>query len=495
LDPNTIFPDLSENNFQTVKDELKQRFTLVSNDIQKGTKEAFVIDTTEGKINFTFYSNGKLVVQSSPANTVYTSIVDEISNSISIQPTKKIEVIPKEESELISDYYIGCDEAGAGESFGSMFLGCAIISKENLEAICDIIKGKNIRQLTKHEVNQTYNAISSLFDSVIRTYQAAEIDAGSKNVLLDRGYIELISKITEGKSKFSIVIDDYGTRHEMNKFASSLKTQDVEVIIKNKADEQYTACKIASLIARKARIEEVDYIDNTNSLVDQTTKDLISPSTGAASNPNTARYLIEYRKKFPTAEFPPFVRKKWKNVMEIEAKCPRQREGLFVKCTHCNTELSRVDIQWDIQHGTKFYCSNCANLITVSDFRGSFQKNLITLDTSTLISRIASKDLTTSKYLEGNTFLLPSFVYEELDKKQPDKKKGAQKEVSELGKFKKQQIIGFENVDTHTLAHGVSNDKKLLAVLNNRNATLLTKDRIMATFAEVDHFVLFVKGL
>lgn len=82
-----------------------------------------------------------------------------------------------------------------------------------------------------------------------------------------------------------------------------------------------------------------------------------------------------------------------------------------------------------------------------------------------------------------------------MDRKQPDIKKGAQKEVSELGNFKKQEIIGFENVDTHTLAHGVPNDKKLLAALNNRNATLLTKDRIMATFAEVDHFVLFVKGL
>ena len=495
MDPNTVFDGIDDSKFNEIKKIVDSQFKYKTKEPQQGVKESLIIDTTEGNISLTYYSKGKVLLQSSPSNSVYAKLADDLANTLSVSPTKKVEVIPKEESELISDYYIGCDEAGAGESFGSMFLGCALIPKENLEAICNIIKGKNIRQLTKHEVNQTYNAISSLFDSAIKIYSAAEIDAGSKNVLLDRGYIQLISKIIEGKSKFSIVIDDYGTRHEMNKFASSLKTQDAEVIIKNKADEQYTACKIASLIARKARIEEVNYIDNTNSLVDQTTKDLISPSTGAASNPNTARYLIEYRKKFPTAEFPPFVRKKWKNVMEIDTKYPRQREGLFVKCIHCNTDLSRVDVQWDIQHGTKFYCSSCANLITVSDFRGSFQKNLITLDTSTLISRIVSKDLATSKYLEGNTFLLPSFVYEELDRKQPDKKKGAQKEVSELGKFKKQQIIGFENVDTHTLAHGVSNDKKLLAVLNNRNTTLLTKDRTMATFAEVDHFVLFVKGL
>jgi len=105
LHSNTVFPDLSENNFQTVKDILKQRFTLINKAIQKGTKEAFEIDTKEGKINFIFYNKRTFMIQASPSNTIYVSIVDEISKSISKQPTKKIvQTFLKGESDLICDY-------------------------------------------------------------------------------------------------------------------------------------------------------------------------------------------------------------------------------------------------------------------------------------------------------------------------------------------------------------------------------------------------------
>lgn len=326
MDSNTVFPYLSGDEFQAVKNKLKQRFSLISKAVQKGTLEAFEINTSEGKINFKYYKKGKLMIQSSPSNSVYASIVNEISKSFSKVLDNKIEVIQKKENELTSNYFIGCDEAGAGETFGSMFLGCAVITKENLEIISDIIRGKNIRELTSNEINYIYNEISNLFNSEIKTYSASEIDVGSKNQLLDSGYIELISKILQGKSNVSVVIDDYGIKDELKKFLSSLESQGIEVIAINKADEQYTACKIASLIARKARIKEIENINRTNFLESQTSNESILPGSGASSNPDTARYLIEYRKKFPTLEFPSFVRKKWKNVIEIETRFPRKND-------------------------------------------------------------------------------------------------------------------------------------------------------------------------
>jgi len=326
LNSNTVFPYLDGDEFQAVKDKLKQRFSLVNKAIPQGALESFEINTPEGKINFKYYKKGKLMLQSSPSNSVYASIVDEIINTFSKVPDKKIEVIPKKENELTSDYYIGCDEAGAGETFGSMFLGCAIISQNNFKKIYNIIRGKNIRELTSNEINYIYNEISNLFNSEIKTYSASEIDAGLKNQLLDVGYIELINRILDGKSKVSVVIDDYGIQDELKKFLTSLESQGIEVIAINKADEQYTACKIASLIARKARIKEIENINKTDFLESQTSNELILPGSGAPSNPNTARYLIEYRKKFPALEFPSFVRKKWKNVVEIETKFSRKND-------------------------------------------------------------------------------------------------------------------------------------------------------------------------
>ena len=125
-----------------------------------------------------------------------------------------------------------------------MFLGCAIISQDNLKKICNIIRGKNIRELTSNEINYIYNEISNLFNSEIKTYSASEIDAGLKNQLLDVGYIELINRILDGKSKVSVVIDDYGIQDELKKFLTSLESQGIEDIAIKKADDKNTECKI-----------------------------------------------------------------------------------------------------------------------------------------------------------------------------------------------------------------------------------------------------------
>jgi len=481
-------------NFEDIKKELKSRFRITDKQIQKGTTDAFEINTTEGRINFTYYTNGKLMIQSSPTNTVYAKIVTDISESLSLEPAQRIEIQPKEESEIISEYYIGCDESGVGETFGSMFLGCAIIHKNELDSIRNIVKGKNMRELSKQEVTQMLNAVNGKYNSSLKIYSASDVDSNSKNILLDRGYIDLISKTIDGKSSCSVIIDDYGIRPEMMIFVEELKKRDIEVIVKTKADEEYAAVKIASLVARNARFSEIEQINAEYVMVDKEKQDVILPDSGSASNPNTERYLIEYRRRNPYAEFPPFVRKKWNNVVNLERKYPRQRSGLIVKCPQCSVELTRIDVRYDKQNGTKIYCTKCANLIPVSIFKAYFDKNLITLDTSTLISRIVSKDLKSSGYFTGNHFLVPTFVYDELDTKQPDKKKGGMNEVSELSEFKRKGIIGFDDIDTNALAHGLANDKKLLKVLDARNATLLTKDANMASFAEIDHFVFFING-
>ena len=208
LKPNTVFENLSNDIYMKIVNELKSRFKIIEIPIQQGTKEAFTIKTTEGKINFTYYKNRKFMIQSSPSNTVYATIIENMSKILSITPTEKEEIVPKEESGLISDYYIGCDESGAGESFGSMFLGCAVVPKKNLESICDIVKGKNIRGLNERELSQILNAVSGSYEGNVKIYSASELDAGSKNVLLDRGYIDLINSAIQGKSKISVVVDD-----------------------------------------------------------------------------------------------------------------------------------------------------------------------------------------------------------------------------------------------------------------------------------------------
>jgi len=150
--------------------------------------------------------------------------------------------------------------------------------------------------------------------------------------------------------------------------------------------------------------------------------------------------------------------------------------------------------QYDKATGTKLYCTYCSNLIPPTEFTSYFIHNLIAVDTSAIISRIVSKDLKSAAHFSENTILLPTFVYEELDSKQPDKKKGGLTEIDEIVEFASRGLIKFEKIDTHMLAHGLSNDKKILSVLDNKDCALLTKDRTMASFGKVNHLIFFVKG-
>lgn len=73
-----VFPNVRESQFQDLKGFLKERYRLNNKPIQPGTKEALEVDTTNGKITITYYKNGKLMVQSSPSNTEYELLVNDI---------------------------------------------------------------------------------------------------------------------------------------------------------------------------------------------------------------------------------------------------------------------------------------------------------------------------------------------------------------------------------------------------------------------------------
>lgn len=420
---------------------------------------------------------------------ILSGLVSRIGN-VSVQ-TK---VAPIDETTISNEWFIGCDEAGVGETFGSMFLGCVLISKDKLSNVQAILGRKNIRELSHSDIVNTFNAIKNNFSYKLHKYSATEIDEMSKNVLLDRGYIQLIKNYSN-TPKACIIVDDYQVKSELRIFQKYLESQGHTVIIKTKADENYTACKLASLVARKARSEELEHISKTEFLIDPITGERILPATGAAANPLTEKYLVAYRKQYPHSEFPSFVRKKWQNVAQIEEKYPKKQSTLLLSCELCNNIINRIEILYSKESGTRFYCTRCFGLISVSHFRSKMQKISIVLDTSSLISRIVTKDLDSNQYFRNNIFLLPSFVYEELDTKQPDTKRGGHKEIAELNDKRDNGIIGFEEIKTDYMSPQLITDKKIISLLADKNAAILTKDANMASFASIDHFSFMVKGM
>ncbi len=193
-------------------------------------------------------------------------------------------------------------------------MGCALINKENFKKINYVLQNKNIRKLNKNNVKQLISQLRAKYDFLYKEYSPREIDKYSLNMLLDTGYKQLLSEIIDNKKNLMIAIDDYGIGSKLKDYIKKIENDDIKVIVKHKADEEFTACKIASLGARDLRINQIEKLDKEFELIDNCTREKIYPGAGSASNENTNKYLKTFKKQNPTLDYPFFVRQKWKNI-------------------------------------------------------------------------------------------------------------------------------------------------------------------------------------
>ena len=226
------------------------------------------------------------------------------------------------------EYLIGCDEAGTGETFGSMFLGGLLVDVENLKNLQQIFDIQNIKDLSEYEIVDKYNKIKKYCKIFVKKCEVTEIDWVSKNYLLDKKYKELLTEATSGKEKFCVIIDDYGITRELKSFLEKLRSNEDTIICENKADEKYAACQAASVVARKERFDEIRDLNKNFGVQDESGK-IVYPGNGSASNPQTAEYLEAFMKKYPSKDLPSFVRRKWSNVQRLLQQKSNQKISRF----------------------------------------------------------------------------------------------------------------------------------------------------------------------
>jgi len=233
-------------------------------------------------------------------------------------------------TEIPSDvkYFVGCDESGTGETFGSMFLGCVVVDADNLKNIQQIFDIQNIKTLGEHEILEKHDAIKKYCKIFGKKCEASEIDEVSKNTLLDQKYKELLDDAISGKEKLCVIIDDYGIKRELKSFLDNLRSQGNTIIVENKADEKYAVCQAASVVARKERFEEIRNIDKEFGVQDESGK-MLYPGSGNAGNSQTEKYLEAFMKLYPSKELPTFVRRKWSNVKKLLQKKSNQKISEF----------------------------------------------------------------------------------------------------------------------------------------------------------------------
>lgn len=321
------FKNISPSVYQEIKNFINSKYKIkVSEKTLPGLAESFDILFESIKVHY--YTKGKLLFQSSPTNKTYANLIPEIDRKFSLNSLDEIE---QESIEAPSDlkYFVGCDESGTGETFGSIFLGCVVVDAGNLKNIQQIFDNPNIKKLEEYEILDKYDKIKKYCEIFENKCEASEIDERNKNTLLDQKYKELIGNAISGKEKLGVIIDDYGIQRGLKSFLDRLRSEGNKVIVETKADEKYAVCQAASVVARKERLEEIRNINKEFGVQDEDGK-IVYPGSGNAGNSQTEKYLEAFNKLYPSKDLPPFVRRKWSNVKKFLQKKSNQKiSGFF----------------------------------------------------------------------------------------------------------------------------------------------------------------------
>lgn len=486
-----VFENIEGDKYQEIRNVLCSNFGEPIPETIDHCTEALKFKTSEGNLSSRYFKTKKLMLQcgSEKVKVIVSKVGSEIGLASEAPANLEKYSLDKD---VDRDFFLGFDEAGKGETFGSLFLGGVKIRKENVTYLQGMLKGKNVKKLSKQQIDSIYNAIKGKFDESILKKSPAEIDSLQMNTLLDRGYLELIGKLTNEYAKEAIFIDDYGLGYELTTELNNLKESGCLIFATNAADIKSIACSIASLISRRARLAEMERLSKENVLIHPETGKKVSFESGSSANQETEEYLTTHRTLYPFSSFPSFVRTKWGNVREIERRLPKKENTLSFKCKYCNHTGHKICIHYDSTNSrTECFCPACGKEIDVMELKGFFKNNEIIMDTSAVISRIVSKDLETCKHLEGCKFIIPSIMYEELDTKQPPIKIGGNNEVDSLRGLSEGGQIGIADFDVEDYSD-VQNDKKFLRVLRAKNGVMLTKDANLALFSEIGEFVIHV---
>ncbi len=320
------FKSISPQVYEEIKNFITSNYKIqISTKKSPGLEESFNI--LEESIKVHYYKKGKLLFQSSPTNKAYVQLVSDIDEKFSLnsldEPEQNPTVIPSDVK-----YFVGCDESGVGETFGSMFLGCVTIDAENLKNLQQIFDNPNIKDLEEYEILDKYEKIKKYCKIFEKKCEASKMDETSKNTLLDRKYEELLGDAISGKEKLCVIIDDYGILRGLKLFFDNLRFNGNTVIVEHKADEKYAVCQAASVVARKERLEEIRNLNQEFGVKDESGK-IVYPGTGNAGNPQTREYLEAYMKLYPKKDLPPFVRKKWSNVQKLLKEKSTQKISSF----------------------------------------------------------------------------------------------------------------------------------------------------------------------
>jgi len=223
-------------------------------------------------------------------------VIDQIVGSRYILPDREI--------------LIGVDEVGKGEVIGSIVLVGVTFPRSifcRLDLAVDNVDTKNSHNIEYWE--DIYKNIERFKEEGLSFAEdkilPSEID-GKINLIMDERYRRilerLLSNIGVGLDNCRIIIDDYRIGKGLEQFLHKLEDNGAEVIAVSRSENRYLETRVASIIAKWIRSEEL--------------REIGIPGTGNTGDKRTLEWLEEWYVSYKS--WPWFVKRTFRTIREIE---------------------------------------------------------------------------------------------------------------------------------------------------------------------------------
>ncbi|HHV81671.1 TPA: hypothetical protein GXX44_08335 [bacterium] len=223
-------------------------------------------------------------------------VIDQIAGSRYVLPDK--------------DILIGVDEVGKGEVIGSIVLVGVAFPRSifcRLDIALDNVDTKHSHNIEYWE--DIYKNIEKFKDEGLLFAEdkilPSEIDK-SINLIMDERYRRilerLLSNIDVGLDDCRIIIDDYRIGKVLEQFLHKLEDNGAEVIAVSRSEDRYLETRVASVIAKWIRSEEL--------------REIGILGTGNTGDKRILEWLGEWYSSYKS--WPWFVKRTFRTIREIE---------------------------------------------------------------------------------------------------------------------------------------------------------------------------------
>jgi ribonuclease HII len=264
--------------------------------IKKGGDEQKVSQTgyEEWRVNllgstFTYYTSRTLYATPSK---VHPTALHEVSNFINT--SLEIQFLPSNKP-----FCIGLDEVGKGEVIGQVFLVGVFFPQKLSSELEILIQSSNTKEKRPEgywqELAQEILSLKKKgFSYLLKKISPSAIAKGNFNKILDESYREILLRFC---SKFPlkdsrIVIDDYRVGNSLREFLKILVKKGAEIIISPKSEEKYLETRVASIIAKRERAQELKRINEQAEFKINN----LTVGSGNLSDPQTLAWLKAWQK-------------------------------------------------------------------------------------------------------------------------------------------------------------------------------------------------------